>query len=190
MDPRDRRIQFPSGRVGVHQRPLRRSLEQLALSGNEPVTLVVCPDVQDPENLGAMLRNRAAFGVDAVLLGSDSTDPFSRRVLRVSMGAAFRVPIVESDDLERDLALLRNRWKIELWATVLCPRARRLAGAMRPPRLGLVFGSEGHGLSDRWIACCDQQFTIPMPAGTDSLNVAVASGIFLYEVMRDQQQPK
>ncbi len=130
------------------------------------------------------MRNAAAFGVDAVLVGPHAADPFSRRVLRVSMGAAFRMPIVESADLEVDLRHLGRRWNVELWATVLRPAAKPLGDAARPRRLGLVFGSEGHGLDDRWIACCDAQFTIPMAAGTDSLNVAVASGIFLHEVMR------
>jgi tRNA G18 (ribose-2'-O)-methylase SpoU len=175
---------FHRGVLACARRPTRRNLDGIRWSDSDRTTLVICPDVQDPENLGVILRNSAAFGVDAILVGPHSADPFSRRVLRVSMGAAFRLPIIESVDLEADLRRLRSDWNVELWATVLRPGAKPLMQAERPRRLGLLFGSEGHGLADRWIDCCDAQFTIPMAAGTDSLNVAVASGIFLYEVTR------
>ncbi len=175
---------FHRGVLACARRPAHRKIENLNLLGKEELTLVVCPDVQDPENLGVILRNSAAFGVDAVLLGPQAADPFSRRVLRVSMGAAFHLPIVESADLQADLTICAAGWNVELWATVLRPQAKPLVQATRPRRLALVFGSEGHGLAERWIACCDTQLTIPMAAGTDSLNVAVASGIFLYEVTR------
>src|SRR5262245_57371057 len=72
------------------------------------VTIVACPDVQDPTNLGSIIRSGAAFGCEAVVLGGKCADPFSRRVLRVSMGAALHLPIVESRDLAADLAYLHG----------------------------------------------------------------------------------
>ncbi len=140
--------------------------------------------MQDPENLGAILRLSGAFGVDAVLLGPDCPNPFSRRVLRVSMGAGFALPIVEADDLEAELAALAEQWGCERWATVLDPAAEPLAQLTRPARLALLLGSEGHGLTERWIAQTDRRVTIPMRSGADSLNVAVAAGIFLYQLVR------
>jgi len=144
------------------------------------VTLSVCPNCDNPENLGAILRISAGFGVDALLLGRGGCDPFSRRVIRVSMGAAFKVPIVESDDLAGDLRRLHRDHDFEFAATILDPTADPLRTATRPKRLGLLFGNEAHGLDDEWIATCQRRLTIPMSRETDSLNVAIAAGIFLH----------
>ena len=95
---------------------------------------------------------------------------------------AFALPIVEADDLETELAALADQWGCQRWATVLDVSAEPLAGLVRPARLALLLGSEGHGLGPRWIAHCDRRVTIPMRPGTDSLNVAVATGIFLYQL--------
>jgi tRNA G18 (ribose-2'-O)-methylase SpoU len=150
----------------------------------ERSTIVVCPDVQDPTNLGVVLRNCAAFGVDLVLLGDKCADPFSRRVLRVSMGAVLQLAIVSPRDLAADLAHLQREFGVRTIATVLDPAADLLDTAARPARMALLLGSEGHGLEAHWIDTADQRVTIPMEPGTDSLNVAVASGIFLYHYTR------
>ena len=148
-------------------------------------TVVICPNCDNPENLGAIIRIGSAFGIDALLLGRSCCDPFSRRVLRVSMGTALRLPIIESADLERDVERLRTEWKLELIATVLDETAALLSDATRGPRIGLLFGNEADGLDSRWQGKCDRRLTIPMRLGTDSLNVAVAAGIFLHHFSRD-----
>ena len=145
--------------------------------------LAVCPAVNDPDNLGSIIRSGAAFGVDAVVLGRECADPFSRRVLRVSMGNALFLPIVETRGLERDLVRLRDEWDVEVVATVLDDDAEPLARAPRTPRTALVFGNEAHGLGSEWRTLCTRRVTIPMQRGTDSLNVAVAAGVFLYHYM-------
>lgn len=154
----------------------------LQSGASEPtrLTVVVCPNCDNPENLGAIIRNGAAFGIDAVLLGRGCCDPFSRRVLRVSMGAALRLPILESPDLERDVRRLRDDWQVELLASVLDPTAEPLAQASKPRRLALFLGNEADGLDARWQSLCNRRLTIPMQPGTDSLNVAIAAGIFLH----------
>jgi len=157
------------------------SLAERLGSRDAPCTIVVCPDVQDPENLGAIVRMAAGFGVAAVVLGPRSADPFSRRVQRVSMGNVYQLPPIKTDDVPAALAELRERLGIESWATVLSHDATPLSDVARPPRLALVFGSEGHGLEDDVVRACDRRVTIPMRPGVDSLNVAVAAGIFLYE---------
>ena len=144
------------------------------------LTVVICPNCDNPENLGAIIRIGAAFGIDALILGRGCCDPFSRRVLRVSMGAALRLPIIESPDLERDVMRLHEEWQFKLIATVLDDTAESLAHAAKPPRLGLLLGNEADGLDARWQALCDRRLTIPMQQGTDSLNVAIAAGIFLH----------
>jgi tRNA G18 (ribose-2'-O)-methylase SpoU len=149
-------------------------------------TIVVCPRCDNPENLGAIIRICRGFGVEAVLLGAGCCDPFSRRVLRVSMGAAFKQPIVESRDLAADLMRLRNEWGFELAATVLDPVAEPLSAASRTDRLALLFGNEHSGLSAEWVGLCHRRLTIPMSGDADSLNVAVAAGIFLHHFTRVQ----
>jgi tRNA G18 (ribose-2'-O)-methylase SpoU len=141
-------------------------------------TLVVCPDLHDPENLGGMFRVSAALGASGMLIGPTAADPLSRRVLRVSMGTALKLPFAVSTDVPGDLARLRGQG-VEVAATVLDPAAEPLAGAARPAKLALVFGNEGHGLSAEVLAECDRKLTIPMAWGTDSLNVVVAAGIVL-----------
>jgi tRNA G18 (ribose-2'-O)-methylase SpoU len=170
---------FHRGILACGRRKPNRPLEELA-PRDRRLTLAVCSEVQDPENLGAILRISAAFGVDGVLIGRGSADPLSRRVLRVSMGASLRVPFRESPDLAADLRHLRDQLDVQLAATVLDSSAEPLSTAKRPERLALLFGSEGHGLSQSIVSLCDRQITIPMNQRADSLNVAVAAGIFLH----------
>lgn len=173
---------FHRGVLACGVRPQPRRLDELMTSDRS--LLVVCPDVQDPENLGAIIRLAAAFPTAGLLLGPHCADPFSRRVQRVSMGNVYRLPIAAAADVPAALRELRDRHAMPSWATVLDADAEEFAPQARPPRLAIVFGSEGHGLSREVIAACDRRVTIPMPPSVDSLNVAVAAGIFLYELTR------
>ena len=178
-------FQFHQGILACGVRGPRLKLEQVLPENRTRLLVTVCAQITDPENLGGILCNCAAFGVDAVIVSSHCPCPFSRRVLRVSMGSVLRLPIVQSADLEADLSLLRQRWQAQLAAAVLDPRARPLDSIDdRPPRLAILFGNEAHGLDPQWISRCDRQVTIPMRGDTDSLNVAVASGVFLYHFTR------
>ncbi len=142
--------------------------------------IVICSQVVDPANLGGILRNCAAFGVTAVLLGPGCADPFSRRVLRVSMGAVFKLAIATSEDLATDLRQLADLHELTLVATVLDEDAEPLAQVESIDRIALVIGNEGFGLSDETVSICHRKVTIPLHSGVDSLNAAVASGIVLY----------
>lgn len=157
------------------------SLDEILPLAAARLTVAVCPNCDNPENLGAIIRIGSALGIDALLLSRDGCcDPFSRRVLRVSMGAAFPLPIIESRDLTGDLKRLRDEWQLELIATVLEDAAESLAIAAKPPRCALLFGNEADGLSEHHVALCHRRVTIPMRRGVDSLNVAVAAGIVLH----------
>ena len=175
---------FHRGMLGCALRKPRLSLREIANSVATRLTLVACPDVKDPENLGAILRISSALAIDAVVRGPGCCDPFSRRVLRVSMGAALRVKIVECDDLAAELAALRDTIDLELWAAVTEATAVGFDQVTRPDRLALLLGSEGHGLPAEWVARCDRAVTIPMAPRVDSFNVAVAAGILLYQLTR------
>ena len=171
---------FHRGVMACVPRPAERELGMWLLHPSKPTTGLVCAEVKDPQNLGSILRIASGFGASWVLLGPNCCDPWNRRVLRVSMGESFRLPIMISQNLQNDLRRLRDEFSIELAATVLDPTAEPLVAAGRSHHFALVLGSEGYGLSADIVQLCSRRLTIPMQLGTDSLNVAVAAGIFLY----------
>lgn len=178
-------FKFHSGVMAVGLRGPSPSLEAIIKPAtSDPVTLLICPEIEKTDNMGALIRIAAGFGVDAMILGERCCDPFFRQSVRVSMGAAFVLPIIRSDDLAHDLKRLRSEFGVELIATVLADDALKLENVKRPRRLGLLLGNEAQGLEKRWIELCQKQVTLRMKLGTDSLNVAVAGGIFLYHFMR------
>jgi tRNA G18 (ribose-2'-O)-methylase SpoU len=158
-------------------------LADLVRGAGRRLTVVVCPTLSNPENLGAIVRIGDVFGIDALLVGGPCPDPLSRRVLRVSMGTALRLPVIASADLGRDVEWLRSEWGVQLAATVVDPDAEPLATAGRPDRFALLLGGEDEGLAPEWIARCQRRITIPMRPGAESLNVAVAAGILLHHFM-------
>lgn len=178
-------FKFHSGVIACGRRKSAVGLDDV-LAKKDRLTLAICPETSNAENLGSLVRISAAFGVDALVLGEQCCDPFWRQAIRVSMGTIFRLPLIRSTNLRRDLLRLRDEWKIELAATVLHDRAESLRNAKRGPRLGVLFGNEAHGLDREWIDLCDRRITIPMRLGTDSLNVAVAAGIFLHHFSVDE----
>jgi tRNA G18 (ribose-2'-O)-methylase SpoU len=146
-------------------------------------TAVACPRITSPDNLGSILRICAALGVDGVLLGRGSCDPFSRRVLRVSMGAAFTLPIAESATLLDDVAAARKAEGWQLIAAAIDAQAEPLADAARPQRVVLALGNEAEGLDEEWLTASDRRVMIPMATSVDSLNVAVAAGVMLHHFL-------
>lgn len=179
-------FKFHSGVMAVGVRGASPKLDDVMVGGvDQRTTLVICPEIEKTDNLGAMIRVAAAFGADAMILGERSCDPFFRQSVRVSMGTVFFLPIVRSDNLSRDLRRLREEFGVKLIASVLGDDAESLETVRRrPPRLGLLFGNEAQGLARAWLDLCDHRVTIPMKHGTDSLNVAVAAGVFLYHFTR------
>ncbi len=147
-------------------------------------TLIVLPEVRHVENLGLVIRAAHALGVDGLLMSDIGCDPFTRRVIRVSMGSVFSLPVARSADLLADLALLRETHGFELIAAVSEPGATPIDRFTRPADRGVavVFGNEPDGLSDAWVELCDWRVTIPMRPGVDSLNLAVAAGIILHRI--------
>ncbi|MGW5055506.1 TrmH family RNA methyltransferase [Actinokineospora sp. NPDC004072] len=142
-------------------------------------TIAVLEGVGDHENLGALFRNAAALGVDAVLLGPGCSDPLYRRSVRVSMGHVLAVPFAPLPDWPGGLDLLRAAGFRVL---ALTPRADAvpLAEVAGGGRVALLLGSEGPGLTDAAIAAADAAVRIPMSRAVDSLNVATAGAVAFY----------
>ena len=168
---------LPSARRAVALVPPRRLLlEDLPFPGSSLALLL--DSVQDPSNVGAVLRSAEAFGVSAVVLTRGSASPFSARSLRASAGSAFRVPLAADVDAADAIA-----WARRAGAVVVGGEAR---GGIEPgsvdasKRLLLAIGSEGHGFSAAVAGALDLRVTISLGGRVESLNAAVAAALLLY----------
>jgi tRNA G18 (ribose-2'-O)-methylase SpoU len=141
--------------------------------------VAVLEGVNDHENLGGLFRNAAALGIEAVLLGARCADPLYRRSVRVSMGHVLRVPFAALPGWPQDLHLLREAG-FRIVALTPQPPSISLADLPPSPKLALMVGAEGPGLTDGALAAADLRVRIPMPPGVDSLNVATAAAIAFY----------
>jgi tRNA G18 (ribose-2'-O)-methylase SpoU len=141
--------------------------------------VAVLEGINDHENLGALFRNAAALGIDAVLLCPRCADPLYRRSVRVSMGHVLSVPWARIEPWPEALAGVR-RAGFTIAAFTPASDAEPLSPAAAEGRLALVFGAEGPGLSGAVAAMADRRFRIPMTAGADSLNVASAAAVAFY----------
>ncbi len=139
--------------------------------------------VQDPENMGSIFRTCAALGISEVLIGPECVDPFARRVLRVSMGNAFKLKLFDGTGM---LPLIEacNAKGIESIAASLEDPSQELSSfSVAGPTL-VLFGNEAHGLPPQVQAVVSRRVRIDMELGTDSLNVSVAAGIILHNLRR------
>lgn len=142
--------------------------------------LLVLPRLDDAENLGLLLRSAAALGMDGVLLGK-GPDLWSRRTLRVSMGAAWRLPAWREDD-PTDLLMRWHARGGEIVGAALGPGSEVAHSWIPARRCALVLGPEGSGLDPAWLLRCDRRVVIPMAHAVDSLNVAAAGAILMFQM--------
>lgn len=150
--------------------------------------VVVLEDLVDVANVGALFRNAAALGADAVILSPRCADPLARRAVRVSMGCVFKLPWARAEAGEwpaGTLADLRGRG-FSCLALALEPGSAALDDPelLRSERRALLFGSEGHGLSRAALDACDRSVIIPMDRDVDSLNVAASSAVAFWQLFR------
>jgi len=139
--------------------------------------------VRDPGNLGTIIRTVDAVGASGIVLAGACVDPYSRETVRASMGSIFSVPLVRMKP-EGALEWL-SRWPGDVVGTRLDATEDFRAGTYRQPAL-LLMGSEGPGLSPELSAACTRLVRIPMAGRLDSLNLAVAAALMLYEMRRER----
>lgn len=165
----------PQGVIAIGEIPAR-SLDTLKVAA--VCRLLLLDGVQDPGNVGTILRTAAALGATATIALPGTVDLWNPKVIRSSMGAQFRHPAFHAT--QDDVFLFLDRSKIVLWAADASGNALDRAGA--PPRLAIAVGNEGSGLSEAIRAKAQRTVSLPISAGVESLNVAVAAGIILYEL--------
>lgn len=142
--------------------------------------LLVLDGVQDPGNVGTILRTAAALGATATVALPGTVDLWNPKVIRSSMGAQFAHPAFHAE--VKDLIAFLEREKIVLWATAAS--GKTLDKTTVPSRLAVAVGNEGAGLSSDLREKAAQTVSLPIAANVESLNVAVATGIILYELCR------
>ena len=164
------------GVLAVADRPPALSVDDVVGPARR---LAVLEGVGDHENLGALFRNAAAFGVDGVLLGTGCSDPLYRRSVRVSMGHVLGVPFTSLQPWPEGLKLLRDRG-FRVLAMTPADGARPLTPELGGDRVAVLLGSEGPGLTSEAVAAADAAVRIPMAGEVDSLNVATAGAVAFY----------
>ena len=173
----------PEGVVALAPIPTPASLPELA-----PDSLFVALDaLQDPGNLGTVIRTADAAGAQAILLGKGTVDPYSPKVVRSTMGSLFHLPLIPLPDLYSALDLLADRGAT-LVATSLGATKSLYDLDLRGPTVWLI-GNESQGLSEAALAHATTQIRIPMPGHAESLNAAVAAAVCLFETVR-QRMPQ
>ena len=169
-------VHFHRGVLASADRPALPSVEELAQGARR---LLVLEAVNDHENIGALFRNAAAFGVDGVVLDPTAADPLYRRATRVSLGHVLRVPFARAGAWPEAIRDLRTAGfsVVALDPDGDEPLARLVADP--PRRIALLLGAEGDGLTAAASAVVDRRVRIPMARGVDSVNVATAAAIAL-----------
>lgn len=174
-------VRTPSGIVAL---AARAAADPDALCSPAQALVLALVDVQDPGNLGAAIRTAEAAGISGVLVSGASASPYSWKALRGSMGSSLRVPVVSMPETDAVLALAA-RHRMRTCAAVAtggtAPEGTDLTG-----RIMVVLGGEGAGLSQSIVDACDIRATIPMTPPVESLNVAVAGALLLYEARRQR----
>ncbi|NNE95623.1 MAG: RNA methyltransferase [Acidimicrobiales bacterium] len=168
-----------------HRRPLRPVDEVLATS----TTLLVLEGINNPTNLGVILRCGVALGVDAFVMDHTCSDPLYRRAGRVSMGEAYRLPYARLGSFPDNLAVIHDSGFTTL---ALTPSGDTDIGDLSfgaDQRVALVLGSEGPGLSDGTIHACSMRVRIPMSGSVDSLNVGSAASVAFYAIQQARTTP-
>jgi len=177
----------PQGIAALMVPPVHR-FEDL-LKDSASLIVVVC-GLQDPGNLGALIRSAEAFGATGVLTTPKTVNPWNQKALRSSAGSTFRVPVVAGTlEQVRDL---KKKHKVQLLAAVGSEGPGVMAAHDVDLRGGcaVMIGNEGSGLTEEWIDIADGRVTIPCPGPVESLNAAVAGSLLLYEASRQRSASK
>jgi TrmH family RNA methyltransferase len=155
------------------------------LSASKSQVVLALEGISDPGNVGTLIRTADAFGVAAVLLSLDAVELYNPKVIRSTMGSVFHLPIFDEINLERVIPQMKKTNFLILGTHVTQGKGARQVRPSR--RTCLLIGSEAKGLSRRLIGLSDELIHIPSPGKAESLNVAVAGGILLYEITGRQR---
>lgn len=171
--------QTPQGMIAVVNMPVKE-LETMEI---EDGPYLVLENLQDPGNLGTIIRTAHAFDFKGIFITKGSVDLYSPKVVRSTMSSLFYVPVVTDYTVEEVMSYLKSQ-QVTLYTTALTDTAQPIQEVSFEKRMALVIGNEGHGVSEYSLAETDYTMIIPMPGGAESLNASVAAGVCMYEIVR------
>ena len=173
-------VETPQGVVAVVKKP-EYSIKNVLAKSNP--LLILCVGIQDPGNLGTIIRSADAVSASGVLLSRGTVELYNQKVIRSTMGSLFHLPVVEIGKAEETMIDLKKRG-IRLIAADLKGEnywESKLTGAC-----AILIGNEGAGLPDEILKLCDETVKIPMPGRAESLNAAMAASLIMYEALRQR----
>lgn len=174
-------VESPQGIMGV-VKMTGETLTSLPLLADQ-LLLVYCFGLQDPGNLGTIIRSAEAFGADGVIVNKGTVDPYNQKTLRSSMGSIFHLPVVEVSDDLTTLKKLKDK-NVKIVATAAT--GEDLARLDLTGKVALLVGNEGNGLPREIMALADSIGKLPMIGQAESLNAGVAASLALYESLRQR----
>ena len=178
----------PQGVMCVAQMPSYQKEDLLGRgTGNKTPLLLILENIQDPGNLGTMMRTAEAAGVTGVLLSKDTVDLFNPKTVRATMSAIFRVPFLYTDDLTGAIRSLRDEHGMQVYAAHLSASIPYDEADCSGPCAFLI-GNEGNGLTDEAADAASCRVHIPMEGQIESLNAAMAAGILMFEASRQRRR--
>ncbi|MDP2209796.1 MAG: RNA methyltransferase [Bacteroidota bacterium] len=172
------------GIMAVAKIPEPLLIEDAVKQSSQPYLFVALDGLTNADNLGVIVRNCVAFGVNALIVGETSSSPYLRRAIRQSMGTVFDLPIVHTKNLRETLILLEGKFNTRCLAADAHANDISIQDADLKKNICIVLGSEGSGIREPVLEVCSEKITIPISDKIDSLNVASASAVFLWEVSR------
>jgi TrmH family RNA methyltransferase len=144
---------------------------------------LILEGIQDPGNVGTVLRTAGAFNAGSVILTGGCADPYHPKTVRATMGAIFRQPVVSAS--LSDIMALKNAG-LRIYGAALCPESRDVRDVTFH-HAAVAIGSEGRGLSKELLSLCDEKIIIPMSPKCESLNAAVAASIIMWEAAKKRE---
>lgn len=172
--------------VGKIPKPL--SIEDVLEDRKKPYLFVALDGLTNADNLGVIVRNCVAFGATGLIVGETCSSPYLRRAIRQSMGAVFELPVVHTKELEECLERITKDYDIKCIAADAHADDIPIQKADFRENVCLVFGSEGNGIRKNVLGKCSEKVTISVSNKVDSLNVASASAVFLYEAINQRKR--
>lgn len=173
-------VKTPQGIIAVIEKKEKKASDIRAIDYSQDI-IVALDDLQDPGNLGTILRTVDSANLNQIILSKNCADPYNPKVVRSTMGAIFRVNIIQVDNLKEELENLKNN-NFDIMVTSL--DTQKSIYDVNYNKKVIVIGNEANGVSKEVQAIADEKVKIPMLGKTESLNASVATGIIIYEYVR------
>lgn len=169
----------------MHQAVIAVAAEKPSVLLNELDDIVICTNcIIDSENIGSIIRNGAAFGISSIITDEQSSSPYLRRAVRVSLGNVIDFKHYYSKDILSDLLYLKNKLGYSIISSELTDNSVNIDDFIFPQKFVIVFGNEGFGISDKILNISDAVIKIKIAEKINSINVAASTAIVFYEISK------